>query len=194
LILALGQDTDTGFLKNVPGININEDGTLHVNDQMMTGVPGIFAGGDMIPSQRSVTIATGHGKKAARNIHAWLMNEATIRKEKNEIVSNDLLNVWFSTTAPPKPQLHIVPSVAIKGFDEIVSGYSEAEARYEAQRCLSCGNCFECDGCYGACPEDAIIKLGPGNRYKFDYKLCTGCAVCAEQCPCHAIEMSEEKM
>ena len=32
------------------------------------------------------------------------------------------------------------------------------------KRCLSCGNCFECDNCYAACPEDAIIKLGPGQR------------------------------
>ncbi|HSM30996.1 MAG TPA: 4Fe-4S binding protein, partial [Woeseiaceae bacterium] len=61
-----------------------------------------------------------------------------------------------------------------------------------SQRCLSCGNCFECDGCYGACPEGAVIKLGPGRRYRFDYALCTGCAVCYEQCPCHAIEMIDE--
>ncbi len=194
LILALGQDTDTDFLKNIPGITINGDGTVVVNDQMMTGSPGIFAGGDMVPSQRSVTIATGHGKKAARNIHAWLMNDTSGKREKNEIVHYDLLNVWFSTIAPPKPQIHMAPLIAVTGFDEIVAGYSQAEAQYEAQRCLSCGNCFECDGCFGACPEDAIIKLGPGNRYKFDYSLCTGCAVCAEQCPCHAIEMTEEKI
>ena len=49
------------------------------------------------------------------------------------------------------------------------------EAVYEAGRCLSCGNCFECDGCLGACPEDAVIKLGPGHRYRFDYDRCTGC-------------------
>lgn len=193
LILALGQDTDTHFLKGIPGIMMNEDGTVVVNDQMMTGSPGIFAGGDMIPSQRSVTIATGHGKKAARNIHAWLLQDTFIKKQNNAIINSDLLNVWFRTQAPAKEQGHVAPVVAILGFDEIVAGYSEGEAQYEAQRCLSCGNCFECDGCYGACPEDAIIKLGPGNRYRFDYALCTGCAVCAEQCPCHAIEMNEEK-
>jgi Pyruvate/2-oxoacid:ferredoxin oxidoreductase delta subunit len=65
-------------------------------------------------------------------------------------------------------------------------------AQYEARRCLSCGNCFECDGCYGACPERAVIKLGPGKRYRYDYDLCTGCAVCFEQCPCRAIEMIPE--
>src|SRR6516225_3281268 len=61
-----------------------------------------------------------------------------------------------------------------------------------SESCLSCGNCFECDNCYAACPEDAIIKLGPNQRYKYDYTKCTGCAVCFEQCPCHAIEMVPE--
>ena len=74
----------------------------------------------------------------------------------------------------------------------MVGGLSQKEALYEARRCLSCGNCYECDGCYGACPEDAVIKLGPGNRYRYDYDLCTGCAVCFEQCPCHAIDMIPE--
>jgi Pyruvate/2-oxoacid:ferredoxin oxidoreductase delta subunit len=77
-------------------------------------------------------------------------------------------------------------------FEEVVAGLSHKEALYEAKRCLSCGNCYECDGCYGACPEDAIIKLGPGKRYRYNYDLCTGCAVCFEQCPCHAIEMIPE--
>ncbi|WP_339374093.1 4Fe-4S binding protein [Methylogaea oryzae] len=37
-----------------------------------------------------------------------------------------------------------------------------------------------------------MVKLGPGLRYRYDYSLCTGCAVCYEQCPCHAIEMIPE--
>ncbi len=48
---------------------------------------------------------------------------------------------------------------------------------------------LQCDGCLGACPEDAVIKLGPGNRYRFDYDRCTGCGTCYDQCPVHAIEM-----
>ena len=63
---------------------------------------------------------------------------------------------------------------------------------FEASRCLSCGNCIECDGCLGACPEDAVIKLGPGLRYRFDYDRCTGCRACFEQCPVHSIEMVAE--
>ena len=75
------------------------------------------------------------------------------------------------------------------GFEEVTAGLSDDQASFEARRCLSCGNCFECDGCYGACPENAIIKLGKGQGYAVRYELCTGCRACFLQCPCHAIEM-----
>lgn len=194
LILALGQDTETDFLKGIDGIQFQQDGTVVVDGHMMTGHPGIFAGGDMVPSERSVTIATGHGKKAAHNIDAWLRGAEFHKKPNNAIVHIEQLQVWFRTHAPLQQQAHLAPEKAVGGFDEIVGGLSESEARYEAQRCLSCGNCFECDGCYGACPEGAIIKLGKGNRYEFNYALCTGCAVCYEQCPCHAIDMVHDKL
>jgi len=192
LILALGQDTDTGFLKNVPGIEFDErDGTVKVAPNMMTGHAGIFAGGDMVPSDRTVTIAVGHGKKAARHIDAWLRGATYDKPDKHPVVGFEGLHLWFNTEAPKREQGEVPPH-ARTGFGEVLKGLTETQALYEAKRCLSCGNCFECDGCYGACPEDAIIKLGPGKRYKYDYTLCTGCAVCFEQCPCHAIEMIEE--
>ena len=192
LILALGQDTDTGFLRHIPGITFKDDGTVIVGTDMMTGSEGIFAGGDMVPSDRTVTVAVGHGKKAARYIDAFLRKKPYVPIPKHPLVGFERLHIWYKTHAPKSEQVHLSEEEATRSFDEIVAGLSEAEARYEAQRCLSCGNCFECDGCFGACPEDAIIKLGSGKRYRFDYDLCTGCAVCYEQCPCHAIEMSQE--
>ncbi len=192
LILALGQDTDTNFLRPVPGIEFKDDGTVVVGPDMMTGSAGIFAGGDMVPSERTVTVAVGHGKKAARCIDGYLRQTPSVKPEKHPVVGYEHLHVWFQTHAPQREQPHLIPEQAIQGFDEVVFGLSAHSAQYEAQRCLSCGNCFECDGCYGACPEDAIIKLGPGQRYKFNYDLCTGCATCYEQCPCHAIEMIPE--
>lgn len=189
LILALGQDTDSAFLKNVPGIEMDRDGVVKVGKDMMTGYPGIFAGGDMVPSERTVTIAVGHGKSAARHIDGYLRNAPFLKPEQHPIVGPERLHVWYQTFAPQRKQTTIDEIIRTQDFREVLSGLSEQEARYEAQRCLSCGNCFECDGCYGACPEDAVIKLGSGKRYRFNYDLCTGCAVCFEQCPCHAIEM-----
>jgi Pyruvate/2-oxoacid:ferredoxin oxidoreductase delta subunit len=108
------------------------------------------------------------------------------------LIGHEKLHLWYRTHAPKVEQEKIPVNERQRGFDEIVQNLTESEALFEAQRCLSCGNCFECDGCYGACPEGAIIKLGPGNRYRFDFDLCTGCAVCYEQCPCYAIEMIAE--
>lgn len=193
LINANKQESDSNFLRSVSGIAINDDGTVTIDAKRMTGYDGIFAGGDMLPGEnRSSTIAIGQGKKAARFINSYLSNETYVKPDKHPTASYRKLHMWYKTDAPQKEQDKLAPDIAIKSFDEVVAGLSQSEARFEAQRCLSCGNCFECDGCFGACPEDAIIKLGKGNRYKFNYDACTGCAVCYEQCPCHAIEMIPE--
>lgn len=192
VVLAIGQSTDSEFLQKVEGIQFKKDGTVIVGPDMMTDHEGIFAGGDMTPSDRSVTIAVGHGKKAARFINGYLTGQPYQTPPKHPIVDHEKLHLWYRTDAPQREQAELPPEERITTFDEILQGLDEPEARFEAQRCLSCGNCFECDGCYGSCPEDAVIKLGKGKRYLYDYELCTGCQVCAEQCPCHAIDMIPE--
>ncbi len=193
LIMANRQESDSKFLQTVEGVTLNANGTVDIDGQRMTGHAGIFAGGDMLPGEnRSATIAIGHGKKAARTINSFLEKETYTKPEKHPTASYKKLHMWYKTEAPQKEQNKLTPEIAVKNFDEITAGLDEAAAKFEAQRCLSCGNCFECDGCFGACPEDAIIKLGKGNRYLFNLDACTGCAVCYEQCPCHAIEMIPE--
>jgi Pyruvate/2-oxoacid:ferredoxin oxidoreductase delta subunit len=192
VILALGQDTDTGFLRQVPGVEFARDGTVQVSPAMMTGCPGVFAGGDMVPAERTVTVGVGHGKKAARNIDAWLRGAAPAGQAKHAGVTFGQLNLWYFGDAARREQPEAAPEQRTADFTEVVGGLSEQQAVYEAQRCLSCGNCCECDGCLGACPEDAVIKLGPGHGYRFDYDKCTGCGVCYEQCPVHSIEMIPE--
>lgn len=192
LIMALGQDVDTGFMQQIPGVEFKWDGTVVVNEQMMTGARGVFAGGDMVPDERTVTVAVGHGKKAARHIDAFMRGETYVKPAKHAVVEFDQLHVWYSTDAGRREQAALTAEQRTNDFTEVVAGLGAPAARYEAQRCLSCGNCFECDGCYGACPDNAIIKLGVGKGYRYDFNLCTGCAVCFEQCPCHAIEMIAE--
>lgn len=192
IILALGQDVDTRFLQAVPGLTFNPDGTLSVDQDLQTGHPGIFAGGDMVPSTRTVTVAIGHGKRAARHIDAYLRGEPEARPPRHPVVPFEKLHVWLYTDATHRPQQHLDAASRTQDFAEVVGGLTEPDARFEAKRCLSCGNCYECDGCLAACPEDAVQKLGPGKRYRFDYDRCTGCASCFEQCPCHAIELVSE--
>ncbi len=192
LILALGQDTDTAFLKTMPGIEFRKDGTVVVGPDMQTGSAGVFAGGDMVPFDRTVTTAVGHGKKAARTIDAWLRGSTYAAPPKHEVASYEMLRLWYHAEAKKRGQSIIDIERRRQTFDEVLAGLDPDAARYEAQRCLSCGNCFECDGCYSACPEQAVIKLGPGRRYQYDLDTCTGCAICFDQCPCGAITMIEE--
>ncbi len=192
VILALGQETDTAFLRAVPGVEFEPDGTVRVSKSLMTGCPGVFAGGDMVPSERTVTVAVGHGKKAARHIDAWLRGTEVASRPKHDTATFEKLNLWYFGDAARRQQPELSPDERVEGFGEVVAGLSAEEATFEAGRCLSCGNCCECDGCLGACPEDAVIKLGVGHGYRFDYDRCTGCGVCFEQCPVHSIEMLPE--
>jgi 2-oxoacid:acceptor oxidoreductase delta subunit (pyruvate/2-ketoisovalerate family) len=191
LVLALGQDVDLSLLNGVPGLEI-KDGVVQVSKNMMTGRAGIFAGGDMVPSERTVTVAIGHGKKAARNIDAWLRGETYEPAPKHEIATFDKLNPWYYDDAPKtvQPTLDIIRRQST--FDEVVGGLNESNALFEARRCLSCGNCFECDNCYGVCPDNAVIKLGPGKRFQFNLDYCKGCGICVSECPCGAITMVPE--
>jgi 2-oxoacid:acceptor oxidoreductase delta subunit (pyruvate/2-ketoisovalerate family) len=193
VVLALGQDVDLGLLDGVPGIE-KENGVVKVGPNMMTGHPGIFAGGDMVPSERTVTVGVGHGKKAARHIHAWLRNEKFAPAAKHEPATFDNLNPWYYSDAPKtvRPMLDLIRRQST--FQEVQGGLDARNALFEARRCLSCGNCFECDNCYGVCPDNAVIKLGPGKRFEFNYGYCKGCGLCAAECPCGAIEMVPESI
>jgi 2-oxoacid:acceptor oxidoreductase delta subunit (pyruvate/2-ketoisovalerate family) len=192
VVLALGQDVDLALLDGVPGLAV-KDGTVQVGPNMMTGHPGIFAGGDMVPSERTVTVAVGHGKKAARHIDAWLRGETYAPPPKHELAGIEKLNTWYYSEAPHmvRPTLDIIRRQST--FEEVQGGLDENNALFEARRCLSCGNCFECDNCYGVCPDNAVIKLGPGKRFQFNYDYCKGCGVCVAECPCGAIKMVPEE-
>jgi NADPH-dependent glutamate synthase beta subunit-like oxidoreductase len=192
VILALGQEADLSLLDGVAGIEV-DDGVVQVGPNMMTGQAGIFAGGDMVPAERTVTVGVGHGKKAARNIDGWLRGEAYEPPPKHEIADFEKLNTWYYSDAPRtvQPQLEIERRRST--FDEVVGGLDRSNALYEARRCLSCGNCFSCDNCYGVCPDNAVIKLGqPGELYEIDLDFCKGCGLCVEECPSGAIEMIPE--
>jgi NADPH-dependent glutamate synthase beta subunit-like oxidoreductase len=191
LILALGQDVDLSLLDGVPGLAI-EDGVVVVDDRMMTGFEGIFAGGDMVPAERTVTVAIGHGKNAARNIDAWLHGERYVHPPSGALAEFESLNTWYYSDADRTvaPTLDAIRRQST--FDEVVQGLDETNALFEARRCLSCGNCFGCDNCYGVCPDNAVLKVDEGDGYAFDLDYCKGCGICVKECPCGAIEMVPE--
>ncbi len=192
VVVAVGQDVEAAWLESIPGLELTE-GSIQIGPDMQTGAAGIFAGGDAVPSARTATHAIGHGKKAARHIDAYLRGEAHDSPEKHELHQFEMLNPWYYSDAPRtiRPILDLLRRQS--GFAEVVGDLTEEQATFEARRCMSCGNCFECDNCYGVCPDNAILKLGPGNRFEFKYDYCKGCGLCVSECPCGAIKMVEEE-
>ena len=188
VVLALGQECDLGLVEGIPEIVV-KNGVVKVGRDMMTGMPGIFAGGDMVPADRTATVAIGHGCKAARHIDAWLRGADCQPEPKRKPATFDRLNTWYYDNAWHTRRPKLDGASRQSSFAEITGGLDDATAAYEARRCLSCGNCFECDNCYGMCPDNAVVKLGTGKRYAFRYEDCSGCGICAKECPCGAIDM-----
>jgi 2-oxoacid:acceptor oxidoreductase delta subunit (pyruvate/2-ketoisovalerate family) len=192
LVLALGQDADLSLLEGVSGVEFT-DGVVQVGPELMTGYPGIFAGGDMVPGERTVTVGIGHGKKAARCIDAWLRSDHYTREPKHDLAPFGNLNTWYYEDAPATVRPQLDAARRTTSFDEVVGGLDASNALFEARRCLSCGNCFECDNCYGVCPDNAVIKLGVGERYQIDLNYCKGCGICVHECPSGSIKMVPEE-
>lgn len=192
VVLAIGQNVDLSVLKTIPGLELQKDAVTVNTTTFETTVPGIFAAGDMVPGDRTVTAAIGMGKHAARGVNGYLNGRPYVKPEKHEDARFEDMHPYYYTDAPKKvrPQLELARRTST--FDEVQHGLTEENAVFEARRCLSCGNCMECDNCYGVCPDNAIIKLGPGKHYEFNYTYCKGCGVCAQECPCGHIKMVPE--
>jgi NADPH-dependent glutamate synthase beta subunit-like oxidoreductase len=193
VVLALGQDADLSLLDGVGGIQ-TEHHIVHVDERMMTGHPGVFAGGDMVPAERMAAVAIGHGRRAARCIDGWLRDINVPAEPVAELASFEHINPWYYSDAPRTVRGQLETVRRQSTFEEVVEGLDESSALYEARRCLSCGNCFSCDNCFGVCPDNAVLKPGPDDApYAFDLDYCKGCGLCVAECPCGAIEMVPEE-
>jgi NADPH-dependent glutamate synthase beta subunit-like oxidoreductase len=202
VVLAIGQDVDQSIVDGVEGVRVI-DGSVSVGPDTMTGRPGVFAGGDVVNEDRTVTSAIGQGKRAARQIDGWLRAQAYEHPARPELASADRLHPWYYSDAPRTVRDRLDVARRVSTFDEVVQGLDEETAVFEARRCLSCGNCFGCDNCFGMCPDNAIIKLDPsaqlpergmaGLRFAINLEYCKGCGICAAECPCGAIDMVPEQ-
>ena len=180
--------------KNVPGIDLQaRTAPSSSGRDMQTGCPGVFAGGDMVPfdadgDDRGRPRQEGGARTSTPGCAA---RAGSRRAEARDRHLRDAAALVPRRGEAARSERRIDVARRRQTFDEVVVGLdAPTAARYEAQRCLSCGNCFECDGCYSACPEaggdEARARAG-ATRYDLD--KCTGCAICYDQCPCGAITM-----
>lgn len=118
-------------------------------------------------------------------------------RSAHEIISSDDLFLGHFEYTPRHLRVEDVPSSddVLGHFQERMKGLSEEEAVAEADRCMSCGMCFECDNCVIYCPQDAVYRVPKGEstmgRYvATDYSKCIGCHICADVCPTGYIDMA----
>ncbi|HEX5086382.1 MAG TPA: FAD-dependent oxidoreductase, partial [Nocardioides sp.] len=193
LVLALGQDTDLSLLGDESGVAVT-DGTIDTDPTLATSLPGVFAGGDVINGDRSVTAAIGHGRRIAEGVDAWLAGREAAVAPEPVLAPYEALTTWYYEDAPRSHRPRLELARRSSTFDEVVHGLDAGTALFEARRCLSCGSCFSCDNCYALCPDDAVIKLGPPGQYEIDLDYCKGCGICVEECPAGAITMVPEEI
>lgn len=187
VILALGQSADLSIFPE--GADVREGDRL----LGLTEAP-IFAGGDFASNDGTVTAAIGSGRKAALHIHKTLTGEDLFPAEPERVAGTDDMQFHVFTHQPRHAGDVVAPQLRRKSFTEVRRGFhdepGQPTAALEAQRCLSCGVCNECDRCLSYCPEGVMVHTGNGN-YEFNYDYCKGCGICATQCPRGVVYMAE---
>ncbi len=171
IILAIGQQADLSFLKPADHVELTPQGTIKVDrETLATSAPGLFAGGDVAFGPRNLIEAVANGKRAALSIDDYL------RGVKTDLVVN-LRIEELPTRSYRRPEDYekcareTPPTISLNrrtGISEVETGYGEAEARQQAERCLYCHiqtiydaeKCVLCNRCVDICPE-YCLKLVP---------------------------------
>ncbi len=162
VILAIGQSPETEFLKELPGVEMLGGGWIKADPiSLATGLPGVFAGGDIVTGPKMAIDAVSQGQEAAESIIRYLegrdLKEGRCAKEAELVVE--------VPEGIERRARAVVPSIPVdgrRGFDEVELAFDEATARLEAERCLNCRRCLGCKICEEACKPGAINYLqGP---------------------------------
>ena len=197
-------------------IEISPRGTIVANPRtLLTSVEGVFAGGDAVSGPKSVIQAVVSARRAAENIHSYIMDMPKKPAESRfnftrgkgfddvDLKNFEGINVKLRDRMPARP-----PESALQDFDEVKLGFTDKMARREAERCLSCGcTAFErCDLKRLDIEYNVnIIKTGMGTKplYKIDHShpaiiidpnKCIYCLRCVRYCEYDALEIHAESI
>jgi heterodisulfide reductase subunit A-like polyferredoxin len=189
VIVAIGQKPSIEGIGEGLALTLTTDGYLRVDPGTgSTSNPKIFAGGDLVKGEQTVTDAMAMGLRAAWGIDASLRGLSKANRKPPPRHASPLEDIpepipvpdWFHA-ARIKPE-ELSPETRTGTFEEVVRTFSEGKARAEAARCLMCGQCGNCRACIElfGCPA---IQEDKEDMVIIDSTLCTGCGVCAELCP-----------
>ncbi len=178
VILAIGQQANLEFLRPEDGILLTPQATIQVDrNTLATTAPGVYAGGDVAFGPRNIIDAVANGKRAALSIDNYLRGRRDesvfqLRITKIPTRSYGMPEDYdhFPRQAPPSIDLN-----RRTGISEVESGYSETEARRQAERCLHCHvqtiydaeKCVLCNRCVDVCPE-YCLRLVPIGQLELD--------------------------
>ena len=152
---------------------------------METGIPGVFAGGDIATGPASIIEAVGAGKRAAVSIHLYLTGQ-DLRKGREDIEETTWVKNWGYLKKKERryePPLE-KPRLSLEEVREYLEK-TKKKAMFEAFRCLACGPCAECLANLDLCEADKAVV---------DENLCVGCNVCVVVCPFGAIKKDENEI
>lgn len=170
IILAIGQQADLSFLKLEDKVELTPQGTIKVDPATLaTSAPGLFAGGDVAFGPRNLIEAVANGKRAALSIDDYLRGENTTTVF-NLTVERLPNRTYQMPDEYEKCERQSPPTTSLDrrtGISEVETGYNEAEARRQAERCLACHiqtiydpqKCVMCNRCVDVCPEYCLTLV-----------------------------------
>ena len=202
VISAIGQKANVAGFE---GIELNRKGIISADEtSYRTSMPGVFAVGDATNQGASIAIeAIGEARRCAKVVDLYL-NGMQVPYQKTYLSVKKVSPEYFADyiklprakmpTRPPEERKH--------DFQEINLGFSEAQARAEAARCLDCGchdfaecKLIRCANLYELQPErierikgNGKGKLHPSYKEKRlvaierDQGKCILCGQCVRMC------------
>lgn len=212
IITALSQEADLEFLGDDSGIEATKWGTLVVDDGLKTGKEGVFAGGDVALGPSTIIQCIAQGHLASKSIDCYIRGEA-FQESKDKtwvtLIEGDYIQERESNfDSTPREDMVTLPKSQRGSFDLVELGFSESQARIEAERCLKCDlsinvvaeDCILCGRCSSVCPVDALeqVDADTGGDHKPHVSrdgvvirhtdVCIRCGNCKD-CPVDAINM-----
>ncbi len=197
VIFSVGQRAGLAFLPEGAGVQLTREDTVAIDSaSCMTSRPGLFAAGDSTTGTAYLIDAVASGHHAARGIHGFLRGEPVHAAPKEKLPLAELsaeelahrADLGELTRSPRLGVRTLAPGERRQSFEEVSLGYTEAEARLEAARCLACGVCSECFACAEACQAGAVNHDETGR----EERLAVGAVVLAPGYELYDAALSQE--